>query len=335
VWLSKLKHDPIPNLLESNDEAIVYFVKRDLLEEVGPPINTIWSLIEPKRILRKQQPNGSWKSPSGKKQKHPAVNHDLTETWKQIRFLIEKYEINNSHSSLATACDYIFKCQTEEGDIRGMLGNQYAAYYTGALISLLIKACYEDDPRVEKGIQWLISVRQNDGGWLANSLMALDLPWKETIRLTSQIVQPIPYQNFDKPSSHNWTGMVIRAFAAHSIHRHSFEAKQAGKLLKKKFFQEDSHYSSYKDAGYWVKFQYPFWWNSLIASLDSISLIGFTKEDPDVTKALNWIIENQQKDGLWKLSYSPKHIVKDSPKTTEMKLWISLTICRILKRLYF
>ncbi|MHA2090138.1 MAG: prenyltransferase/squalene oxidase repeat-containing protein, partial [Candidatus Kariarchaeaceae archaeon] len=266
MWLSKLKHDPILNLLKSNNNPIIYFVKRDLLEEVVPPINTIWSLIEPKRILRKQQPNGSWKSPSRKGQKNPAVNYELTESWKQIRFLIEKYGMNNSQSSIARACEYIFKCQTEEGDIRGMLGNQYAAYYTGALLSLLIKAGYEDDPRVEKGIQWLISVRQNDGGWLANSLMALDIPWKETIRLTSQIVHPTPYQNFDKPSSHNWTGMVIRAFAAHSIHRHSSEAKLAAKLLKKKFFQEDSHYSSYKDAGYWVKFQYPFWWNNLIAA---------------------------------------------------------------------
>ncbi|MHA2054532.1 MAG: prenyltransferase/squalene oxidase repeat-containing protein, partial [Candidatus Hodarchaeales archaeon] len=266
MWLTKLKYNPISKLLQSNNKHIVYFVKRDLLEELVPPINSIWLLNEPQKILRKQQPNGSWKSPSRKRQEHPAVDYDLTETWKQMRFLVEKYEMNKLHPSIVNTCNYIFECQTEEGDIRGMLGNQYAAYYTGALLSLLIKAGYGDDQRVEKGIQWLISVRQNDGGWLANSLMALDIPWKETIRLTSQIVKPIPYQNFDKPSSHNWTGMVIRAFAVHSIHRHSSGAKLAAELLKKKFFQEDSHYSSYKDAGYWVKFQYPFWWNNLIAA---------------------------------------------------------------------
>jgi hypothetical protein len=32
-----------------------------------------------------------------------------------------------------------------------MLANQYAPYYTGALMSLLIKAGYIDDPRIDRG----------------------------------------------------------------------------------------------------------------------------------------------------------------------------------------
>ena len=46
-----------------------------------------------------------------------------------------------------------------------MLANQYACYYTGAILSLLVKAGYEDDPRIEKGFQWLLSMRQKDMGW--------------------------------------------------------------------------------------------------------------------------------------------------------------------------
>jgi len=63
------------------------------------------------------------------------------------------------------AAEYIFSFQTPEGDIRGFIGNQYATYYTGYILALLIQAGYVDDPRVEKGMQWLLEMRQNDGGW--------------------------------------------------------------------------------------------------------------------------------------------------------------------------
>jgi hypothetical protein len=333
-WLKMLQFDPIPPLLNKNIPAIEYFTRRDILEEKVNEITTIWQLPLVQKIVKQQQPNGSWKSRSKNRSKHPAVNYDLTETWKQFRYLIDQYEMNNSDSVIEKAAEFIFSCQTEEGDIRGMLGNQYAAYYSGALLGLLIKSGYESDPRIERGLQWLLSVRQNDGGWLASALMASDYSWKEITRLTSKNVETIPYQNLSRPSSHNWTGMVIRAFAAHPKYRKSVETKQAAELLKNKFFQRDPHYSSYQDAGYWVKFQYPYWWNHLVAALDSISLIGLSSDDKEIKNALNWIQSNQQNNGLWLLSYSKKHQMKYNTKAIEMQAWVSLAICRIFKRFF-
>ncbi|MFX1516723.1 MAG: prenyltransferase/squalene oxidase repeat-containing protein, partial [Promethearchaeota archaeon] len=316
----------------SKSPAIQYFTKRDLLEKQVEPIETIWELPVVQRIRKKQQTNGSWKSTSKNRQKYPVVNYDLTETWRQFRYLIEQYELKKTIASVELATEYIFSCQTEEGDIRGILGKQYAAYYTGALLSLLIKAGYESDPRIEKGMQWLLSVRQKDGGWLANALMALDIPWKEVTRLTSQDVELVPYQNFDKPSSHNWTGMVIRAFAEHPKYKKQVNTKKAGELLKKRFFQKDPHYTSLQAADYWIKFQFPFWWNNLVAALDSLSKIGFSSNDPDIKMALDWLIKHQQENGLWKISYSQSKPVRYTEKTKEMQSWITLVICRILKR---
>jgi len=48
--------------------------------------------------------------------------------------------------------------------------------------------------------------------------------------------------------------------------------------------------------------------------LDSISLIGFPKEDPDINSAQKWLIDHQENDGLWKLSYSGIHKSKDNKK---------------------
>ena len=41
-----------------------------------------------------------------------------------------------------------------------------------------------------------------------------------------------------------------------------------------------------------------FWWNNLVSALDSVSLIGLTKDDEQVRKAVNWLIDHQEADGL-------------------------------------
>ncbi len=333
-WREILNYDPITSLLASNNPIVEYFVQRDLLEKRVDSIQAIWKLPVIQKILRKQQPNGSWKSQNKNQIKYPLVNYSLIETWKQFRYLIEQYELNGTDPSITRAAEFIFSCQTKDGDIRGMLANQYATYYTGALMSLLIKAGYEADSRIEKGFQWLLSVRQNDGGWLASPLMSLKLSKEQTTAIF-HATETIKEHDRSMPSSHNWTGMVIRAFAAHPIYRNSPEAQRAALLLKTQFFQKDKHYTSYKAADYWVKFQYPYWWNNLVAALDSISSIGFSKDDEEIKKALSWLVDNQQENGLWKLSYSAKKEVRYTQKAKEEQLWVSLAICRILKRFYY
>jgi len=104
----------------------------------------------------------------------------------------------------------------------------------------------------------------------------------------------------------------------------------------------------YSDSLYWVRFQYPFWWNNLVAALDSVSLIGIPHTDPDVERGLDWLIRHQHKDGLWNLTYTlttrgrSKRVTHRRPaaagtmpaNASEMRLWITLAICRILRRYY-
>jgi hypothetical protein len=233
---------------------------------------------------------------------------------------------------VAGAAEYLLSCQTEEGDIRGMLGNQFAPYYTGAILSLLIKAGYESDPRVERGMGWLLDMRQDDGGWLIGSPGLANRSWKEQLALTSDPSHE-PVRDFDRslPFSAAGTGMVIRALAAHPAHRRSEAALRAATLLKSKFFKKDN-WSSYGHPDNWLRFQFPWWWNNLVSALDSISLIGLPREDPDIEVALRWLIDHQEESGLWRLSYSSIHGEIDSEKTREARLWVSLSICRIFKR---
>lgn len=329
-WQKELKFDPLPILLSSENITITYFAKRDLLDTVIHPINQIWNLSEPQKIIKKQQSNGSWKSSNKNKDKYPLVNYNLIETWKQFRFLIEKYDFNNSYPAIQNTAEFLFSCQTEEGDIRGFLGNQYAMYYTGAIMSLLIKAGYENDLRIEKGFKWLLKMRQNDGGWVASPFQTLNLSGEQISELTSKSKEIKKEHDKSKPFSHNFTGMVLRAFAVHTKYRTSKEAWIAANLLKSRFFKADS-YSSYRHPDNWLRFQYPFWWNNLVTVLDSLSLMGLSNKDKDIQNALNWLRGHQESNGSWKISYSKMH---KAPQKKEEKLWITLAICRIFKRFF-
>lgn len=324
-WQRQLRFDAIPALLDSGNVALQYFVRRDLLEEEVGPISGLWQLPGAQKILRKQQPDGSWVFPG--KRKHKDKNYGLIETWKQFRFLVEEYGFNREDSSTRRAAEFLFSCQTEDGDIRGFIANQYAPYYTGAIMSLLIKAGYEDDLRIEKGFRWLLSMRQYDMGW-SGPIITHDFDRKTLYRLTSQYAEPVEPDR-SKPFSHNWTGMVLRAFAAHSRYRSSEAAKMAAKLLKSRFFQPDP-YTSYQAASYWVRFQYPFWWNNLVAALDSVSLIDSSRHE-QMQKAINWLVKHQEEDGLWRATYVRGKEVNNA-RTRETRLWVSLAICRVLRR---
>jgi hypothetical protein len=330
-WRRKFRFDPIPPLLAFDDEALRYFVRRDLLGEPPDDIARLWRSPQALKILKKQKPDGSFPFPQANK-KHSDVNYALAETWRQFRYLVEVYGFTREHPRSEQAAEFLFSCQTADGDIRGFLANQYATYYTGAILSLLIQAGYANDRRVEKGFRWLLAMRQDDGGWTI-PILTHPFSGKAMYRLTSTFMDPVEPDR-SKPFSHNWTGMVLRAFAVHPKRRASQAAKTAADLLADRFFQEDG-YSSYRAASYWVRFQYPFWWNNLVAALDSISRIGIPAEDPRIARALGWLVEHQGKDGLWRDTYaSPRARGTETAKVHGTRCWVSLAICRIFRRYY-
>jgi hypothetical protein len=279
-------------------------------------------LPDARRVLKPQHADGSW--PRTGTSTSPAVNYRLVETWRNFRVLVDRFGFTRKHPQARRAAEYIFSCQAAEGDIRGMLADQYATYYTGALLGLLIQAGYGRDARVAKGIRWLLSMRQADGGW---TIPILTHPFDRATlhRLTSRHAAPVEPDR-SRPFSHHWTGMVLRAFAAHPKHRTSDAARAAGRLLKSRFFKPDA-YGSYRAAGYWVRFGFPFWWNNLVTALDSLSLLGFSSRDADIRKALDWLRDHQESSGVWRTSYV-------DPKARATDPWVTLAVARVFKRFH-
>lgn len=319
-----MKFDPIPILVKSKNKALTYFAKRDLSENSMESVRRLWNLPNVVKIISKQKSDGSWKYHGGESYIRSQQNYNQLETYRILSQLVELYGLTNEHSAIKKAADFLFGFQTEEGDFRGIYGTQYTPNYSAAIMELLIKAGYEEDWRIERGFKWLLSIRQNDGGWV--------IPFRTIGTKGSKLLQvmkdPEPIDpDKSKPFSHCVTGVVLRAFAAHQKYRKTKEAKVAGELLKSRFFQPD-RYPDRKDPSFWTKFTYPFWFTDLLSALDSLSVLGFAKDDLQIENALKWLSGRQQEDGLWKLALLKAKSIDDLP------LWISLTICRILKRLY-
>jgi Squalene-hopene cyclase C-terminal domain len=316
-WQKELKVDPIRNLLSLKNEAIKYFTMRDLLDKRVESIEILWKLPEVKKILKKQQNDGSWKYLATEKQIKSQVNYNQYETYKILGELVEKYGFNKEHESIQKAAEFIFQSQTEEGDFRGIYAHQYSTTYSPAIMELLIKAGYENDHRILSGFNWLFSIKQDDGGWA--------LPFRtmgekiEDAFKSSELIQP----DKSKPFSHLVTAMVLRAFAAHPKYRKSREAKKAGELLISRFFKNDK-YPDRQGKNYWERVSYPFLYTDIISALDSLYFLGFNRNNPEIKGALKFLRGNQNDNGNFNLK-----ITRGRDKY--LPYWICLAICRLFK----
>lgn len=279
----------------------------------------LWALPGAQKLVRKQQANGAWRYKGKGPEERPYTNYDLVETFRNMLELVQTYGLTRSHPALERAAEYVFSCQTGEGDIRGILGNQYMPYYQGALMALLVKAGYEDDARIEMAFRWLLSMRQDDGGWIIPT-QAIS-PKEKTEALWRGA--PLPPDR-SQPFSHLATDMVLRAFAAHPRYCQAEEARRAGELLKSRFFQADK-YNDRKAPGYWLKLQYPFWWTSLLTALNSLAWLGFPLDDAKVQAGLAWFIDSQEPDGLWPTGYG------QGRRAVAMRPWVGLAVCRVFR----
>lgn len=249
-----------------------------------------------------------------------ARQHQL-ETFRQLGDLVEKFGLTRLHPSVERAATYLLSFQSDEGDLRGINGNQYAATYVGAILEVLIEVGYADDPRIVKALNWLLAMRQCDGGW-AIPVRTLGLPFPEFIDVERHPQPLAPDRR--KPSSHLVTGMVLRAFAAHSAWLRAPAVRQAGELLANRLYTRDT-YSDRGDVSYWERASFPFWFTDIVSSLDTLSRLGFDPNTPTISAALARLRELQRADGTFGFKLL-------RAKDKDLPWWICLTVCRSLKR---
>ncbi|MBD3214602.1 MAG: hypothetical protein GF311_18470 [Candidatus Lokiarchaeota archaeon] len=321
-WINQFEYDPLEPLLEIDDDLIQYHLEKYLLDKTSTSPHFMWKSHRANEILRYQQENGSW--PDKRKKQHRDINTDyeLLETYRYVAQLIYFFDMDKTFTHMRKAAEFLFTTQTEEGDFRGIYGNQYAPNYSSAVLELLCRLGYHDDERVIKSFEWLLSFEQEDGGWI----IPMQIPDIEKKPIELYDEDPIVPEK-SLPFCHWVTGIVLRAFSNHPKYKHHPSAKLAGNLLATRFFEKDE-YSARSAAEYWTKYSYPFWWTDLISALDSLSLLNFSYDHPDIHRALDYFRKNQNKDASWDF-----YILKGK-SFPNLHWWLHYHLCLISKRFY-
>ena len=344
-WTSILKESPIEWLLEEANPSVRYFTLRDILDknEDDPQVLATKRLIPEspvvKKILRKQNPRGYWEEPGNPY--HPKYKSSY---W-QIMTL-GQLGMDKTDERVRKACEYIFRFQSADGAFSSYTQDrtlkeyewlrkkgkklpsleEYAASFvheheysclTGNMAAALIRIGYENDPRVQKALEWLAKIQNRDGGWLCPY-------WRAHIK--------------DKHGCFFGTICPLEAFSVASKESLTPKMKEtiekgAQFLLTHRLFKADHH--SYKIINkYWLTLSFPmFYGYSILRGLDVLTKLGYLKDERS-NDAVEALLQKRQKDGTWILEGSPigRMQANIEPKGKPSK-WVTLIALRILKRL--
>lgn len=165
MTLLRLRFSPIQALLSAGDPAIDYFTRRDLLGEDAGPASQLWMLPVVMKAAAAQRDDGAWGRTYAKRRFRSPTAYDQYETYRVLNRLVSQFGLTREHPAASGAAEYFYTWQTADGDFRGIYAGQYASIYSAAISELLAKAGYVDCHRNARSFEWLLKMRQDDGGW--------------------------------------------------------------------------------------------------------------------------------------------------------------------------
>ncbi|WP_147534796.1 squalene--hopene cyclase [Bacillus marasmi] len=135
----------------------------------------------------------------------------------------------------------------------------------------------------EKGIQWLVSMQNRDGGWPAFER-----------NVTGKFVKLLPIKNAEfliaDPSTADLTGRTLQFFGNYTQlkHDHPVIKNAIYSLLN----QQENNGAWYGRWG--ICYLYGTW-----AALTGLTSVGITSKHPSIKKAIGWLKQQQNADGGW------------------------------------
>jgi hypothetical protein len=310
-------------LLARGNLPILYWMKKDILEvPIDREQKNLRKFAERIRILNSQRANGGWGKRKYEGPPRWEKTYYIVDTLKNA-FRLYDYGCSYEEKGVQKLVHFLYSTQTKEGDFRGAYLNEYAPTYHALTLYALCLFGLDNDDRTQKGFRWIMRHRQDDGGWVIPYRTIDKKELKSRYNFESQTkLTPVKPDN-TQPSSHLVTGMVLRALAASPTWRKRKEARKAGEFLTNRFFKPDK-YEDRRHASYWKEITYPFWATDILSSLDALSQIGLTLEDPRTRKAVEWLMRKQNPQGYWE--------APSKKSSLENHLWITLVVLRVLKR---
>lgn len=330
-WKSMLKADPVTLLLEENNPSVRYFTFTDILEKPGEDIDVrkakreiMETGVVPK-ILAKQKNEGYW----GKHEDFYIRSKYKGTVWTFI--ILAELGANGEDNRIKKTCEFIlnnsqdqqsggfayFSAKDGGGD-----HNKILPCLTGNMIWSLIRFGYLKDPKVQKGIDWIVKYQRFDDaiekvpkGWPYDKK---ENCWgKHTCHMgivkTLKALAEIP--DSEKPDGvKNTIKEGVEYILKHHIYKRSHNLSQIAKPK-------------------WLQFGFPLMWNTdVLEILRILTKLGY--KDKRMKEAIDLVISKQDEQGRWILenTYNGRFLVNIERKGKQSK-WITLNALRVLKRI--
>jgi len=325
-----ISDDVINWLLEDDNPSVKYYTLVDLLgktfddEEVTTVKEQIMKTGAVPKILSKQEPGGYW----GIQNDFYVRSKYKGTVWNLI--ILAELGADGEDSSIKKTCEFIFKKSQD----RASGGFSYASTtagggapgkvlpcLTGNMIWSLIRLGYLDDPRVQKGIQWITKYQRFDDG---EQNLPKDWPYKAHKAC------------FSKHSCHMGVVKTLKALAEIPGNKRTPNVKntinQAVEYLLVHHIYKRSHDLSKKSKPGWLRLGFPLMYQTdILEILDILTRLGV--KDERMQDAMDIVVSKQDDQGRWILenTFNGRFITNIETKGKPSK-WITLNAIRVLKK---
>ena len=229
--------------------------------------------------------------------------------------LLEDMKTHKEEGHISEALEKILSWQKKEGYVLGPYHDIFPLpHYNGYAVRNLFIYGLDNDPRVKKMADWLLSIQRRDGGWV--------IPYVEDVKYLPEYKHMRAYEfldlvrggrtprsdpkGFKDIPSCTWTTMMdVRGLARSEEYRRMKELRRGADFFLDRFFQRNWHEAYYHTEGIWTRLVYPPYIPSGITALYLLSMLGYGPSDERMDKPMRWLLSARHPDGFWWQSERP------------------------------
>ena len=331
-WKSVLKADPTDWLLEKANPSVRYFALSQILDkprsssEVQEAKKEIMVDGVVPKILAKQNDGGYWEAPD----KFYTAKYKGT-VWQLI--IIAELGADGQDARVKKACDFILENSQDRksGGFSAWLsvkvgGGRYSGVLpclTGNMVWSLIRLGFLDDPRVKRGIDWIVKYQRFDDG---EAYPPKIWPYEKATSC------------FGKHSCHMGVVKALKALAEIPAEKRSAGVigtieRGVEYMLKHHIYKRSHNLGKVSKPG-WLRLGFP-----LMYQTDVLEILGILTSlgcrDLRMQEAIDLVLSKQDENGMWLLENTFNGRFQTSiEQKGERSKWVTLNALRALKNFY-
>ena len=331
-WRNALRADPTQWLLEEDNPSVRYLTLTDILDrpekdpEVKKAKSDIMKTGAAAEILDTQNKDGYWGDPK----KFYTAKYKGT-VWQLL--ILAELGADGNDGRVKKGCEFIManSQDLESGGfaintsvkLGGGRHSEVIPCLTGNMVYSFVRLGHLEDPRVQRGIEWVAKYQRFDDG-----VKSAPTGW--------------PYDKFGmcfgRHTCHMGAVKSLKALAEIPAEKRTNAVKQAlengAEYMLIHHIHKKSHDLAKVSKPGWLRFGFP-----LMYQTDALEILGILTDlgysDERMQEAIDIVISKQDAQGRWKLENTFNgQLLVDIERKGKPSKWVTLNALRVLKRYY-